>query len=288
MVIDTFLFFNELSILNMRLHELNDTVDYFVISESEVSHAGTPKPLYYRENKDLFSKFNHKIISLVVDEATTNDYISSKKGTRIKLTERAQRDFVSKGLDDLGLEEDDLILNSDVDEIINTKAFIENHPQDCQSYRFRMRYFLYNFNWEFKNTPWERATCSTYSHFKSTTANQLRNRGRTPVIANDGWQCSFFGDADAVATKLKNYSHSDEVTLVGDKEVLESSEEFTDRDRLKYCIEKGINIHSENQKRGSRVFTRQQRKNKDYNLQYNDGSLDNNLPKYKDLAYGTI
>ena len=51
MVYDSFQFFNELDILLLRMHILNDVVDKFVISESTVTFSGDAKPLYYEENK---------------------------------------------------------------------------------------------------------------------------------------------------------------------------------------------------------------------------------------------
>ena len=50
-IYDCFNFFNELDLLEIRLNTLKDSVDYFVIVESNVTHSGQFKPLYYEENK---------------------------------------------------------------------------------------------------------------------------------------------------------------------------------------------------------------------------------------------
>ena len=68
MVYDSFQFFNELDILLLRMHILDDVVDKFVISESTVTFSGDAKPLYYEENKGMFKEFEHKIIHNVVDD----------------------------------------------------------------------------------------------------------------------------------------------------------------------------------------------------------------------------
>ena len=68
MVYDSFQFFNELDILLLRMHILNDVVDRFVISESTVTFSGDAKPLFYEENKEMFKEFQHKIIHNVVDD----------------------------------------------------------------------------------------------------------------------------------------------------------------------------------------------------------------------------
>ena len=62
MVYDSFQFFNELDILLLRMHILDDVVDRFVISESTVTFSGDRKPLFYQENKEMFREFEHKII----------------------------------------------------------------------------------------------------------------------------------------------------------------------------------------------------------------------------------
>ena len=46
MVYDCFQFFNELDILKLRMHVLNDVVDKFVISEATVTFSGEKKCFY--------------------------------------------------------------------------------------------------------------------------------------------------------------------------------------------------------------------------------------------------
>ena len=65
-IVDSFIFYNELDILNYRLSILDDYVDYFVLVESRYTFAGDLKPLYYLENKDKFEKFNSKVIHRII------------------------------------------------------------------------------------------------------------------------------------------------------------------------------------------------------------------------------
>jgi beta-1,4-mannosyl-glycoprotein beta-1,4-N-acetylglucosaminyltransferase len=46
-IYDCFPFFNELDILEIRLNELYDVVDYFVLVESRCSFSNNPKLLFY-------------------------------------------------------------------------------------------------------------------------------------------------------------------------------------------------------------------------------------------------
>lgn len=59
---DCFTFFNELDLLEIRLEELSSVVDWFVLVEATRTFSGRPKPLYFEENKERYSKFLHKIV----------------------------------------------------------------------------------------------------------------------------------------------------------------------------------------------------------------------------------
>ena len=65
-VFDLFLFSFELDVLEMRLYELNATVDAFVIVESPWTLRGAPKPLVYQRYASRFAAFASKIVHVVV------------------------------------------------------------------------------------------------------------------------------------------------------------------------------------------------------------------------------
>ena len=50
MIIDCFTFYNELDLLELRLEELDEHVDKFVIVEATTTHSGKDKDLYYAKN----------------------------------------------------------------------------------------------------------------------------------------------------------------------------------------------------------------------------------------------
>lgn len=68
-VFDLFPFNFELDALEMRLYELNETVDYFVILESMRNHRGIRKHLGFARNKERFAAFSHKILHFVLDDS---------------------------------------------------------------------------------------------------------------------------------------------------------------------------------------------------------------------------
>ena len=112
-VYDCFCFYNEFEILKIRLEELWDSVDYFVLVESIETQRGKPKPLYFEENKELFQKYLSKIIHVTVEE----------RHPEFGLWEREwyQRNCISRGL--THCLPTDIIIISDVDEIPRRSQF---------------------------------------------------------------------------------------------------------------------------------------------------------------------
>ena len=68
MIYDCFTFFNELDVLEIRLHVLAEVVDRFVLVEARQTFQRGAKPLYYAENLDRFGPFADRIEHIVVDE----------------------------------------------------------------------------------------------------------------------------------------------------------------------------------------------------------------------------
>ncbi|MEN2994009.1 MAG: hypothetical protein ABDH19_01510 [Thermodesulfovibrio sp.] len=132
MIYDCFTFFNELDILEIRLNELNEVVDKFVIVEATRTHQGKKKPLYFLENRDRFRNFQEKIIHIIVDDLisepqdrTGYDFWSLFwfEGKSPWMNEGIQRNAILKGLADCN--SDDIVIISDADEIPNPEKVLE-------------------------------------------------------------------------------------------------------------------------------------------------------------------
>ena len=50
MLIDSFLFFNETELVELRIKYLNKIVDYFVIVEADITHQGKKKGLEFSKH----------------------------------------------------------------------------------------------------------------------------------------------------------------------------------------------------------------------------------------------
>jgi beta-1,4-mannosyl-glycoprotein beta-1,4-N-acetylglucosaminyltransferase len=203
-VFDTFLFFNEFEILELRLNELFDVVDYFVILESNKTFAGKPKPYYFEENQDRFAKFGKKIINIKLEVPD-----------ELKLTpldmEKYQRDTIFTTLQSLVsqniVSDNDVIILSDVDEIPNSETIINYDASNGMSTMNQKLYYYY-LNCV-SDLSWHGSRIGIWSEVKELSATQLRFNKYLPVIDNAGWHFSFVGTVDSMIAKIAAYSHQE-------------------------------------------------------------------------------
>ena len=86
-VIDVLLFGYELFLLEIRLYELYDVVDEFILFESNITFKQLPKPYFFNENKYRFDKFLEKITLISPFEITRFNRDGSIKN-KIKIDEK--------------------------------------------------------------------------------------------------------------------------------------------------------------------------------------------------------
>lgn len=143
-IVDSFIFFNELDLLEIRLEYLYDSVDYFVIVESNTTFTGNPKPYNFLKNKQRFKKFDKKIIYSKLD-------LFNYKPENNSAWEREifQRNHISQALSELNLDQDDLIFVSDVDEIPNKASLLQlknNNNVDFKTtsnFKMTLKFIIY-------------------------------------------------------------------------------------------------------------------------------------------------
>ena len=66
-VYDIFMINTELDLLEIRLGELHEQVDYFVVVESKTTFVGDEKPMYLKEHWERFKPFHDQIIYKEID-----------------------------------------------------------------------------------------------------------------------------------------------------------------------------------------------------------------------------
>jgi beta-1,4-mannosyl-glycoprotein beta-1,4-N-acetylglucosaminyltransferase len=211
-IYDCFPFFNELELLQVRLAELNDHVDHFVLVESVETQRGDLKPLYFQENKHLFEKYLDKIIHIVVQDRVQTNNIVDHRGF-VWDRENFQRECITRGLqqcDDL-----DIILISDLDEIPRA-ASIEKVKRLL--YRNKRHWtttprgvvlgmplyiFQINRRANMHGGKWAGTVATLYKNVKRKGIQYFRaNRCGFSVIRNAGWHFTWMGGKDMIRQKF--------------------------------------------------------------------------------------
>jgi beta-1,4-mannosyl-glycoprotein beta-1,4-N-acetylglucosaminyltransferase len=122
-VYDCFTFYDELDLLELRLAELAEVVDRFVLVEAKRTFQGNPKPLVFEQAKGRFAKWSAKIEHVIVDFPTPLPRLSHKSRSKTNKVraeawdrEFYQRNQIMRGLSDA--RPDDIVIVSDSDEIL--------------------------------------------------------------------------------------------------------------------------------------------------------------------------
>jgi beta-1,4-mannosyl-glycoprotein beta-1,4-N-acetylglucosaminyltransferase len=203
MLVDTFMFYNELDILELRLSLLDEYVDRFVIVESELNHVGTAKELFFQRNKKRFEKWIHKIEHVIVTAE------ESPKEYDPWVREKHQRECILRGLD--GVPNDSIVMVSDVDEIPDmTRVSYEKLPHVVTAVHMWM--FEYSLKYLFTGEPWFGTVITNCEIFKRIGPNYLReNRWKFPKFNEAGWHLSSFGTPQHVWNKMQTYAHGRDI-----------------------------------------------------------------------------
>jgi beta-1,4-mannosyl-glycoprotein beta-1,4-N-acetylglucosaminyltransferase len=117
-IYDAFIFYNELELLEIRLNELYDIVDRFVLVESDRTFTNLAKPLYFNESRERFSRFLDKI-EYVFCRSEIEDKPNHSDEERYRLgwaREHAQRTCIERGLNQA--RSNDIVILGDADELL--------------------------------------------------------------------------------------------------------------------------------------------------------------------------
>jgi beta-1,4-mannosyl-glycoprotein beta-1,4-N-acetylglucosaminyltransferase len=206
----------ELLLLECRLTELTDVVDRFIIVEATTDHMGKSKPLNYLENECRFKPWADQITYVVADDLPTvedNDWFWAR--------EHAQREHIGEGLDAVGAESNDILLQSDLDEIPKPIAVRNVNPGPITSVvSFQQRGHFWAVDW-LHPAPWQGTTACRVGHLASMARESVspfaamrdaRNMTRPTTIPNAGWHFSWLGgNWDAWNTKHDMFCHNGQV-----------------------------------------------------------------------------
>lgn len=275
MLYDCFVFHNEFDLLEIRLREMGDLVDRFVLVEADQTQRGSPKPYYFDENRDRFSAWKDKIIDLQVrfpDELPPALGVYKNRRKKDWERENYQRNCIAEALEGCGPE--DLVLLSDVDEII--RASVLERVLSQRLYRGRLLVFeqgLYKHHlnrimpgktWLLGSRMIERKYLTTPQQLRRTKARmtkksyvpdflaqpllRIRNNNLSgisrpvKIIPDAGWHFSSMGGIEAFRTKLESVVHgqtvdTSDIQKLYDRELVGT--ELIPQEDLPLCVRDG-------------------------------------------------
>ncbi|MEG4851313.1 tetratricopeptide repeat protein [Microcoleus sp. B5-D4] len=222
-IYDCFPFFNEIDILKIRIEELKDVVDKFILVEATKTHSGQLKPLYFKEFIHEFAEYQDQIIHYIVD-----DMPEVQNNNRWPL-ENYQRDCIGLALIELECQDEDIILVSDADEIPRKDKINEAIQLLSNNDFVIFTHDLYAHNLDNLQSEWWCGTLACkYKNLKQRTATQVRrsdagnfasdskagyiNESRNfghPYIAKGGWSFTWFGTPLSNSYKIQSFAHAE-------------------------------------------------------------------------------
>jgi beta-1,4-mannosyl-glycoprotein beta-1,4-N-acetylglucosaminyltransferase len=228
-IIDCFLFYNELDMLKFRLDYLYDTVDYFVILESTLTFTGEQKELLFEKNKSMYEAYQDKIIHVIVDDLPSDDPTKSITDNAW-IREKFQRNSLHRGISKLHLNDDDVIVITDVDEIPDRKTLALLRKMDkIENIVYALEQDMYYYNLSCKITDkWHHAkfvNYHTYHDIFKTKSEDIRMVGRYALVKRGGWHLSYFGNVNFIQNKIKSFSHQEY-----------NDEKYTSAENITNCI----------------------------------------------------
>ena len=213
-IYDCFLFYNEFELLDIRLRELYDKVDKFVLVEACETFRGKPKEFLYAQNKKRFEKFADKIIYIPIHERLNTQNPWER--------ERYQRNQILKGLAECN--SNDIILISDADEIISAQKLsslvtpLKNKKVDVVVAIQKMyNGYLNRFQGLWQGTvavrykDVGRLSLKKVRRLRNLKPRELRKTKmeRFLLLPDAGWHFTSMGGVDRFITKIESFSHAE-------------------------------------------------------------------------------
>ena len=210
-LVDCFMYFNEKDVAYLRINELYDSVDYFVVNELSTTHKGIKRKSIFWEDQRLM-KFKDKIKYQFIDidhryDSLFNTHFKDSSHFVGSWAEHEQRLRLMNQVEELNLSDEDIILFSDCDEIPNKNIF--NQLKDYEAVALNQMFFVHYINiYTNKNVT---GTISVkYKKIKQINSNtqdlglQVLRRHKDYIvrIENGGWHYSYMGGAKTISEKV--------------------------------------------------------------------------------------
>ena len=239
MLIDSFLFFNEAELVELRIKYLEKIVDHFVIIEANITHQGKKKewnfPSILEKNLKQFSnKIQYHQLEINPEKIKNEEswIIDDVKGDDSWRIENFQRNYIKTACKNFS--KDDILIISDVDEIPSKQKleFIKNSDfKKIAPLVFEQYLFHIDCNY-LKLESWRGSIVTTMEICNTYSPHRLRrSRNRISHLNDAGWSFSSFGGPKKIKEKLESIAHTEF-----------NNEKFKSIDHINNCQKTGSDL----------------------------------------------
>ena len=242
-IFDSFHFFQELELLEIRLRYLYDNVDHFIILESSQVFSGQKKDFLFEKNKKLFEKYSDKIYYFKLDNFQTSysslkrflinsgNFVDQNILSFMESHNNYPKNKLNWVLDTYTREAlhhpfaehikgDDIVLFSDIDEIPSLdfiKAIKKNFSSNSSSrfYIAEQTEFKYFINL-MSLSPWYGTIAGRYRDISKISLNTLKVDSKFKriyfnniPIQNGGFHFSGCGGEKLLLSKIESGGHQE-------------------------------------------------------------------------------
>ena len=210
MIVDAVMlgYVTDLDLLDIRLHELADVVDRFVVVEACETFTGQRKPLHLYHARARFAEFADRL-----DYVTLHDLPAGDAWAR----EAFQRNAILAGLK--GAADDDIVLVGDCDEIPRAASVgpaidaLRHRP--IVAFGQRLSFYYVN-NICYSVEDWRGTLAATVQTARAVTPQGMRDaRNVVGALRNAGWHMTNLvgrQGVTALQTKITSFSHTEVAT----------------------------------------------------------------------------
>ena len=215
MLIDSFLFFNESELTELRIKYLDKIVDYFIVVEADITHQGKKKewnfPKILETNLREFSKkIQYHQVNIDPEKIKNEEswIIDDVKGDDAWRIENFQRNYIKTACQKFS--DKDILIISDVDEIPSKQKL--EFIKSCDFKKIApiaLEQYLFHIDCNFlKLESWRGSIVTTMEICKAHSPHRLRrSRNRISHFTESGWSFSSFGGPNKIKEKLESIAH---------------------------------------------------------------------------------
>jgi beta-1,4-mannosyl-glycoprotein beta-1,4-N-acetylglucosaminyltransferase len=139
-----------------------------------------------------------------------------------------QRNCIDRGLQQIELDNNDILVITDLDEIPDRNTLLDiktNYGLENTLYALEQDMYFYNLTCHTK-IKWYHPKLLNYYTYKNSfhrTSDNIRICSEYKVIHRGGWHLSYFGNVEFIKNKIKHFAHQEfnNTTYLDDEKIIQ-------------------------------------------------------------------